>query len=58
MVAAGPNVCSPGHEGLKHVFPMGICVMWMELRCPPAHEEFLVLPRTEPLLLRLMTWSW
>lgn len=22
------------------------------------HEGFLVLPRTEPLLLRLMTWSW
>lgn len=59
VVAAGPNVCPPGHKGLKRVLPSGnLCVTWMELWCPPACEELLVLPRTQPLLPRLMTWSW
>lgn len=59
VVATGPNVCPPGHKGLKRVLPNGnLCVTWMELGCSPAHEEFLVLPRTQSLLLRLMTWSW
>lgn len=59
VAATGPDVCPPGHKGLKRVLPIGnLCVTWMELWCPPAHEEFLVLLRTQSLLLRLMTWSW
>lgn len=59
VVAAGPNVCPPGPQGLKRVLPTGnLRVTWMELWCLPAHEELLVLPRTQPLLLRLTTWSW
>lgn len=59
VVAVGPNVCPLGHKGLKRVLPIGnLCVTRVELWCLPAHEEFLVLPRTQPLLLRLMTWSW
>lgn len=35
-----------GTRGSKHKLPIGnLCVVWMELWFPPAHEEFVVLPR-------------